>query len=179
MTHEQEFLSKMKHYFTEHDFSDKDFEKIGVFLKEYRGQIESNQKPVVIYQDVVKEKKVFVYKEPLRISHQQTEDEIILSTNTAKQIIQDACTFLQFDPDQLKSKSRKREKVIVRHMLFMLLRLETVMTLKGIGEIMGGYDHTTVIHGIQQFKDLMETNKALNNQFVKLYEYINQKNKAA
>ena len=92
MTHEQEFLM-MKHYFTEHDFSDKDFEKIGVFLKIISWTNRVKPKACCYLSGCGKRKKVFVYKEPLRISHQQTEDEIILSTNTAKQIIQDACTF--------------------------------------------------------------------------------------
>jgi chromosomal replication initiation ATPase DnaA len=53
-------------------------------------------------------------------------------------------------------RSREKERVEARQILIYLLKQNTAMSLKKIGDIFG-YDHTTVIHHVQQVKNLMQT----------------------
>lgn len=51
-------------------------------------------------------------------------------------------------------KSRKREIVFARQLICYYLRKLTPLSLKKIGLMLGGRDHTTVLHGCQTIKDL-------------------------
>ena len=42
-----------------------------------------------------------------------------------------------------------------RYVYYTIAKRMTKASLKAIGEIVGNRDHTTIIHGIEQFKDLM------------------------
>lgn len=69
-------------------------------------------------------------------------------------LIQEICRQLNVDEITLKSKSKKREIVIVRQAIFFLLRKNTTLTLKQIGKVFNR-DHTTVIAGIKKIIDNM------------------------
>lgn len=58
---------------------------------------------------------------------------------------------------EMKSKSRKRERVEARQMCMYLLRKYTKLSLKKIGDMFGGRDHTTAIHARETIKDLIHT----------------------
>jgi hypothetical protein len=64
----------------------------------------------------------------------------------------------------IRNKSRRRELVDARHMIMRLLH-DTNITLVQIGIIMGGRDHTTVIHGLKQHENLYDTNTAYRKQY--------------
>jgi chromosomal replication initiator protein len=49
-------------------------------------------------------------------------------------------------PEALKGKSRKQELVFMRMIAMTLMTEMTSLSLKGIGEVFGGRDHSTVIH---------------------------------
>lgn len=69
----------------------------------------------------------------------------------------------------VRNKSRKRELVDARHMMMRLLHC-TNITLTHIGVLMGGRDHTTVIHALKAHEDLFDTNPAYRNE----YEHLKQ-----
>lgn len=56
----------------------------------------------------------------------------------------------------LCGKRRSREVVIPRQMTMFLLRNELGMNLQEIGAILGGRDHTTVIHGVDRIQEQIE-----------------------
>lgn len=51
---------------------------------------------------------------------------------------------------QIKSRSRRREVVNARHIYCYVLKTETNMTLKAIGETLNGRDHTTVLNSVNK-----------------------------
>ena len=51
---------------------------------------------------------------------------------------------------------RDRETVLCRHEIFYRLRQETDYSMPRIGRLLGGRDHTTVIHGCRQHKIRMD-----------------------
>lgn len=50
--------------------------------------------------------------------------------------------------NMIKKKSRKKEVVAVRHIYRFLLNKNTKLSLKQIGKLSGGADHTTVLHSV-------------------------------
>jgi len=64
---------------------------------------------------------------------------------------------LQIPTDALFGKTRKRSIVIARQLSMYLAKTMTDNSLKNIGEIFGGRDHSTVIYSIRTVQDLMET----------------------
>lgn len=50
--------------------------------------------------------------------------------------------------DEIKDKSRKAEVVILRFIVAYLLKKYTIMSLKSIGEYLGGRDHSTIINAL-------------------------------
>lgn len=52
--------------------------------------------------------------------------------------------------EEVISKTKVREVVLVRHILCFILRQHTSLSLKSIGQKLGNRDHSTVIHGINR-----------------------------
>ena len=59
--------------------------------------------------------------------------------------------------DKVQSKSRKREIVLARQLYCFYMCFYTKLSLKRIGETIGGRDHTTVIHSRQTIIDLLDS----------------------
>ncbi len=59
--------------------------------------------------------------------------------------------------EKLGGKTRKRQIVIARQLSMYLAKNLTDKSLKAIGEMFGGRDHSTVIYSIKTVQDLMET----------------------
>ena len=59
--------------------------------------------------------------------------------------------------EKLGGKTRKRQFVIARQLSMYLAKHLTDKSLKAIGEMFGGRDHSTVIYSIKTVQDLMET----------------------
>lgn len=69
-----------------------------------------------------------------------------------------AAEYFGFTERELISNSRKREYVFARQLLMRYFRgvNAKLYTHKRIGEILGGRDHTTTIHGLQVLRDLVD-----------------------
>lgn len=61
--------------------------------------------------------------------------------------------------EQIKLKTRKREICEARHITRYMMKQFTNYSLKRIGNHTAGADHSTVIHSIQRYNDLHETDK--------------------
>lgn len=80
-------------------------------------------------------------------------------TERVKDAIFNICVKFEISPMELKSKGRARRLVMARCILANYLKTHTVLTLKQIGRILGGRDHTTVLYNLSLYKDLLEFNK--------------------
>ena len=72
----------------------------------------------------------------------------------------------------MDAKTRKSEIVVARQMAMSLIKNHTAYTTKAIGNNFGGRDHSTVIHAIQQIKDLCQFEKRFKLQYDKLDSMI-------
>jgi chromosomal replication initiator protein len=70
--------------------------------------------------------------------------------------------------DKLGGKTRKRQFVIARQLSMYLAKNLTDKSLKTIGEMFGGRDHSTVIYSIKTVQDLMETDMVFKDTVAEL-----------
>lgn len=78
----------------------------------------------------------------------------------------------QMSEKDLFGRQRKREIVLPRQVAMYLLREETDSSLSEIGAILGGRDHTTVIHGIEKIENLLQTDVNLRAQLMNIRESL-------
>ena len=74
--------------------------------------------------------------------------------------------------EKLGGKTRKRQFVIARQLSMYLAKNLTDKSLKSIGEMFGGRDHSTVIYSIKTVQDLMETDLVLKDTVAELEKKI-------
>jgi chromosomal replication initiator protein len=70
----------------------------------------------------------------------------------------------------LKRKTRKRNIVYPRQLCMYLLCIHTKLSLKYIGELFGGRDHTTVIHSRELIMDLLQCDTRVKDDLDKISE---------
>lgn len=71
-------------------------------------------------------------------------------------VIQAVCDFYRVKPTQLKGPKRDAALVRARQVAMFLLKSELQLTLVEIGNLLGGRDHTTVMHGVEKVESLVE-----------------------
>ncbi len=97
----------------------------------------------------------------------QTENEI-----PPPLILEETAKYFQLSTSDLMSKSRSRPLTQARHIAMYLTRECTGLSLVKIGEIFGGRDHTTVLHGIKKVEDEMRARDATFRQVQDLTRII-------
>lgn len=71
-------------------------------------------------------------------------------------ILQAVCEFYKIRPTQLKGPKRDASLVRARQVGMYLLKTEIGLTFNEIGNILGGRDHTTIIHGVEKIEHSVE-----------------------
>ncbi len=66
--------------------------------------------------------------------------------------------YYNLEVENLASATRRRHVVLARQISMFLVKQYTEESLKSIGRMFGGRDHSTVLYSIKTVKDLMETN---------------------
>lgn len=99
-----------------------------------------------------------------------------LVKNSKKEISVDyiqkiVCDYFEISPDQLHSKTRKREIVQARQIAMYFSKSLTKASLASIGSQIGGKDHATVLHACKTVNNLIDTDK----RFKKTVDNIEKK----
>jgi chromosomal replication initiator protein len=89
----------------------------------------------------------------------QTENEI-----PPQLILDETAAYFSLSTGDLMSKSRSRPLTQARHIAMYLMRENTGLSLMKIGEIFGGRDHTTALHGIKKVEADMRARDATFRQ---------------
>lgn len=126
----------------------------------------------VIQEAEVKLSRIFNTKISLRAVG---EDEGTFSQKHMKQVrysllsslIQSCCEAIEIKRDHVIGPSKKTTVLFVRYSICHLAK-ETIkgVTLKEIGEKLGGRDHTTIINALNNVEDLLATN---NQEFASIF----------
>lgn len=91
---------------------------------------------------------------------------------THKHIIKAVSVFYDITPEDLIAKNRKKEVVKPRQVAMYLMRTELQYSFPGIGEKMGGRDHTTAIHAYEKITKLKEDDIKLKEELLVIQEQI-------
>jgi len=65
-------------------------------------------------------------------------------------VINYVCEYYRIKPTQLKGPKRDASLVKARHIAMYILKNDLKLTLKDIGGLLGGRDHTTIMHGVDK-----------------------------
>lgn len=71
-------------------------------------------------------------------------------------VIDVVCDYYNIKPTQLRGAKRDSVFVRPRHVCMFLLKEDVRLTLLEIGNLLGGRDHTTVMHGVEKIESLLK-----------------------
>lgn len=74
-------------------------------------------------------------------------------------VVKSICEFYQIKPTQLKGSKRDAKLVRARQACMYVLKKECNLTYSEIGNLLGGRDHTTVMHGVEKIDSLLSAHK--------------------
>jgi chromosomal replication initiator protein len=87
-------------------------------------------------------------------------------------VLQAVASYFSASLADMRGRSRSKEVVLPRQVAMYLLREETGSSLVDIGQLLGGRDHTTVMHGIGKIERELQSDVALRSHLMKIRESI-------
>jgi len=78
-----------------------------------------------------------------------------------KVIIETLADYYHLKVNQLRSPTRVKEVSLPRQLLMYLLRAELNLPYMEVGKLLGGRDHTTIMHGVEKITALLKENEGL------------------
>ncbi len=85
-----------------------------------------------------------------------------------KQVLSVICDYFDLTTKDLIGPRRQKELVLPRHIAMYLLSEEVNLTVEKIGQVLGGRDHTTVMHGRDKIKRLINTDTDVQKIFIEV-----------
>lgn len=93
-------------------------------------------------------------------------------SKTISAVLAEVCRVFQIKPLELKSQSRKKSAVLARSVATYLLRTIANITFARIGDLLGGRDHSTVIHSYNRITSLVNGNEGHSADLVGTIDLI-------
>jgi chromosomal replication initiator protein len=107
-----------------------------------------------------------------QILGKRAQQELLRKKVDPKQVIRAVAEFYKIKISDLKGPVRKKQIVKPRHISWYLLRTELKLTFMEIGEIFGGRDHTTIMHGSEKIANHLSASEELRNEVSLLKQNI-------
>ena len=89
-----------------------------------------------------------------------------------EQVITAVCSYFSIDSEVLKGRRRDKETALARQIAMYLLREEANLTLKSIGGVLGGKDHTTVLHACIRISARLNEDADLRRDVINIREAL-------
>lgn len=89
-----------------------------------------------------------------------------------KQVLSAICSFFDISLKDLTGPKRQKELVLPRHIAMYLLSEELRLTVEKIGQVLGGRDHTTVMHGRDKMKQLIYKDREVQRLLIEVKQKI-------
>ncbi len=89
-----------------------------------------------------------------------------------KQVLSIICSFFDISLKDLTGPKRQKELVLPRHIAMYILSEELRLTVEKIGQVLGGRDHTTVMHGRDKMKQLINKDREMQRMFIEVKQKI-------
>ncbi len=90
-------------------------------------------------------------------------------------ILKNICLYYKTKPTLIKSAKRDASLVKIRQITMYLLKKDLGLTFVEIGNILGGRDHTTVMHGVEKIETML-LNNSFASEVLKVRGYLGGKN---
>jgi chromosomal replication initiator protein len=117
-----------------------------------------------------------------RLNHQSLTPRVVTaalsnllpqhSKLTPDQILDAVAVHFGIEISTLQGRNRSRAIAQPRQIAMYLIREETGESLPRIGNLLGGRDHTTILHGCERIADLMEGNEDIRRQVTTLRQHL-------
>lgn len=88
-----------------------------------------------------------------------------------KDVIITVCRYYGCQPEDIETRSRKRQFVEPRQLIAWMIHRQVVpnrMTYEQTAEIFGGYNHATVLHSVKAVDQRIQTETAFRNDIMKM-----------
>ena len=110
----------------------------------------------------------------LSLVERALEDSLKESTRrvSEEEVLSAVARYFSIDKTTLKGKKRDKSTALARHVSMFLLREEVQLPLATIGRVMGGRDHTTVMHGVQRIAKQLEADTRLRRDLLNIRESL-------
>lgn len=94
------------------------------------------------------------------------------NTNSITDVIQGVASSFDLQYEDVLSRSRNKNTLLCRQTAMHLLRSEEDLTLLQIGDYLGGWDHSTVLHACEKVDSLLKQNPAFQARYSRLRERL-------
>jgi chromosomal replication initiator protein len=91
---------------------------------------------------------------------------------TPSQVIETVSRYFSISIQEMVSPSRNKELVLPRQIAMYIIRQETDASLPEIGGLLGGRDHTTILHGVERVKERLESEEQLRRDIMSVREQL-------
>ncbi len=89
-------------------------------------------------------------------------------STSAGSVIEAVCRHFKISRQDLCGPSRKASLVYPRQILMFLLRTDLGLSFDGVGELLGGRDHSTVLYGVEKIQNLISSNLATGDELSRI-----------
>lgn len=89
-----------------------------------------------------------------------------------KQVLSATCSFFNITLKELTGPKRQKELVLPRHIVMYFLSEELNLTVEKIGQVLGNRDHTTVMHGRDKIKKLVNQDRKVQRMLVEIKQKL-------
>ena len=97
-------------------------------------------------------------------SGQSNKNEEVRRKIRPTSVIAKTAKYFNLPTSEVRGKSRKAPIVHARHIAMYLLKTKLKLPLEGIGELFGGRDHTTVMHGVDKIAVLVSQDSRIKQE---------------
>ena len=89
-----------------------------------------------------------------------------------KKVLHSICSYFDLNMKDLTGPKRQKELVLPRHLAMYILSEELKLTVERIGSLLGGRDHTTVMHARDKMKKLIQNDREVQRIFIEVRQKI-------
>ncbi len=93
-----------------------------------------------------------------------------------KKVLSVICSYFDLSLKDLIGPKRQKELVLPRHLLMYILTEDLNLTVEKIGQILGGRDHTTVMHGRDRIKELISKDREVQKLLIDVKQKLSTTN---
>src|SRR3989344_7792511 len=91
---------------------------------------------------------------------------------TYKEVFLSVCQYFNIKNSDLTGPRRQKELVLPRHLTMYIMSEELGMTVEKIGQLLGGRDHTTVMHARDKIRQLINKDREVQRMFIEVKQAL-------